>query len=45
MQEKEVPVWGYKVWPSDANYEQRTDRVNDFFELDEDQRKQVEHFF
>ncbi len=37
--------WAYKVCKRDANYNERTDKANDFFEFDEDQNWQIEMFY
>jgi|LauGreDrversion4_2_1035121.scaffolds.fasta_scaffold147874_1 hypothetical protein len=33
---KKVPQWSYKVFSSDSNYQQRTDKVYDFMNFDSD---------
>ena len=39
---KEYVKWSYKVYPNDANYNQRIDTANDWFEYDSDQNFQIE---
>jgi hypothetical protein len=39
---QKLPWWSYKVKKGDNNYEQRTDRKNDFFDFDSDQNFQIE---
>ena len=40
-----VAKWSYKVFPHDANYNERTDKENDFFDFDSDQYLQVEALY
>ena len=38
----QVAEWSYKVFPADKNYNQRDDKVNDFFKLDSNESWQIE---
>ncbi|CDW78777.1 poly adp-ribose polymerase member 14-like protein [Stylonychia lemnae] len=37
--------WYYKVYQNDANYVNRHDKVNDWFQLDDDQNEQIEYHY
>ena len=41
----QVPQWAFKVFPQDGNYNQRHDKVNDYFEFDPDQNWQIERHY
>lgn len=37
--------WAFKVYPLDASYPKRTDKVNDFQDFDPDQNWQIERHY